>query len=186
MFVMGGTAAFVLSLMDMLYYHGGPRSFFNLSQVGMTIFVVAQAFVLSRIYGETFKRNEQLLVLSQTDTLTQAANRLRLDHDLDKYHSLYQRYGTIYSLIMFDIDFFKVINDTYGHDKGDQVLIELSQLVQRSVRSCDHEFKEIGRLTASFSAVVPEERDEPLSRIFARMDEKLYEAKRLGRNRVAL
>jgi diguanylate cyclase (GGDEF) domain len=80
---------------------------------------------------------QQLESLSFTDNLTQAYNRRYLELYSEKllFHSL--AYNQPLCLFIFDIDHFKKINDTYGHNAGDMVLLKLTQLVQRLVRPED-------------------------------------------------
>ncbi|MBN2659599.1 MAG: diguanylate cyclase [Spirochaetales bacterium] len=137
LFAAGSTIAFILAIMDILYYHGGPEKFFNLSQAAMIVFIGTQTFVLSRLYGESYKRNKQLLLMATTDSLTGIANRLKIDQELERTHAVFRRYGTGYSLIMFDIDHFKDVNDKYGHETGDEVLIELAELAGSMLRAGD-------------------------------------------------
>lgn len=77
---------------------------------------------------------EQLMV---TDHLTKAKNRQYYDTCIKEEISRVKRYGTHMSLIILDIDKFKKINDVYGHSVGDSVLIELSNLIQDSIRESD-------------------------------------------------
>jgi diguanylate cyclase (GGDEF)-like protein len=79
----------------------------------------------------------QLEHLSQTDPLTGIGNRLFFNRNLTKEIQRAHRYKSDLSLVMFDIDFFKKVNDTYGHDVGDQVLIELAQQIQPLLRETD-------------------------------------------------
>ncbi len=72
-----------------------------------------------------------------TDPLTKIYNRQMLDEMLKKEKSNHKREKGILSIIMFDIDHFKRVNDTYGHDVGDKVLVTLSQIVQNSLRKSD-------------------------------------------------
>lgn len=80
------------------------------------------------------KRIEELSV---TDKLTQVYNRIRLDEALGTEFYRYQRYGDFFSVVIFDIDFFKKVNDSYGHLAGDEVLKGVSQLVKSLIRKCD-------------------------------------------------
>jgi len=61
----------------------------------------------------------------------------KLDKEIDFEIKKAKRYKKSFALIMFDIDFFKIVNDTYGHDTGDQVLEELAQLVTKNIRQTD-------------------------------------------------
>ena len=73
--------------------------------------------------------------LSVTDSLTQIYNRLKLNELIGYEIVRAKRFKHNLSLLMFDIDNFKRINDTFGHQVGDSVLKELAWLVSKSVRS---------------------------------------------------
>ena len=75
--------------------------------------------------------------ISETDGLTGIANRNKLDSALGKEWERYLRYGQEFSLILFDLDHFKKINDEFGHLEGDQVLIRVAKLVETLVRKID-------------------------------------------------
>lgn len=75
--------------------------------------------------------------LSETDHLTKAYNRLKFNKVLEMELVRSKRYKLELSLIMFDIDFFKNVNDKYGHDIGDLVLVEISKLVKNLMREID-------------------------------------------------
>jgi diguanylate cyclase (GGDEF)-like protein len=82
-----------------------------------------------------------LVELALTDPLTGALNRLQLDHRLDVAKERVLRgYGPA-SIIALDIDHFKSINDTFGHDAGDQVLKGLVQLLEERIRRIDSLFR---------------------------------------------
>ena len=74
---------------------------------------------------------------AQTDELTGLSNRRDMQHRLNDEYSRYQRSGHHFSIALIDLDFFKHINDDYGHDAGDQVLREFSQLMQSVIRQAD-------------------------------------------------
>ncbi len=75
--------------------------------------------------------------LSITDTLTQLKNRLYLNGALSRTFERYKRYGTPFSVLLFDIDYFKKVNDSYGHDVGDEVLKEIAHLALHHSRTTD-------------------------------------------------
>jgi diguanylate cyclase (GGDEF)-like protein len=87
--------------------------------------------------AELQKANDMLMDLATTDSLTHIYNRRYLEENAMREiaHSL--RHESHLSLIMFDIDFFKTINDTYGHQSGDNVLICISQSVKTRIRKDD-------------------------------------------------
>lgn len=80
---------------------------------------------------------EEISLMATTDALTAIANRRELNRQLDKEIERARRYGTPLALIMYDIDYFKRVNDTFGHDAGDRVLQTLTTLVQSNIRTVD-------------------------------------------------
>ena len=94
---------------------------------------------------ELVRRNSELEsmlrsveVLAVTDALTGLNNRRRFDDALSHEFKLSRRYGTQLSCLMIDVDGFKQINDTHGHDAGDKVLRALSKLLSDTLREVDH------------------------------------------------
>ncbi|WP_404414909.1 diguanylate cyclase [Marinospirillum sp.] len=71
------------------------------------------------------------------DQLTHLYNRRAFYDLLEKEVARSQRYQTQFSLLMFDLDHFKQINDTYGHDLGDQVLVRIAELTSQRMREND-------------------------------------------------
>ena len=80
------------------------------------------------------KRVEELSI---TDKLTGLNNRLRLDDIMLEECQRMKRYSLELSIILCDIDFFKSVNDTFGHLVGDQVLIEIAQILRSNCREVD-------------------------------------------------
>ena len=74
---------------------------------------------------------------SSLDPLTRVANRAEFEKQLREYVVAHRATGSKCSLIIGDIDFFKMVNDTYGHNVGDQALIAFAQSLQEFVRSRD-------------------------------------------------
>lgn len=71
------------------------------------------------------------------DPLTECLNRREFNRLLKGHFANAKRYGKKLSLLMFDIDYFKRINDSYGHQAGDKVLKEISNAVQKEIRTGD-------------------------------------------------
>lgn len=80
---------------------------------------------------------QQLELLVITDPLTGASNRRRFDGALHAEIARSRRYGMPLSLVMFDIDYFKRVNDSLGHPVGDRVLVQLAELVSGNIRETD-------------------------------------------------
>ena len=72
-----------------------------------------------------------------TDRLTMAWNRRRFAEEIEVEIHRSSRYGHPLSLLLFDLDHFKAINDRYGHQKGDQVLVEVTARVRDAIRKTD-------------------------------------------------
>lgn len=168
------------------------------------------------------KYHEEIYRMTIVDGLTQIHNKRYLHEELEREVIRARRHERPLSVLMFDIDFFKRINDQYGHLAGDYVLRELARVVQERIRR-DEVFARYGG--EEFSIVLPE---TPLEGALAlaeslrskiaehnfvfqgeripttisigcaqmsgqgggqeliqQADEKLYEAKRSGRNRVS-
>ena len=75
--------------------------------------------------------------VASTDVLTGIANRLKFNTILEQQISLSKRYKSLFSVIIFDVDDFKKVNDTYGHKIGDEVLVSLSKEVTKNIRESD-------------------------------------------------
>lgn len=88
---------------------------------------------------ERKKKEKEIHLLAATDSLTGLANRREFTSILENEISRARRYGTPLSLVAFDLDHFKQINDSFGHDIGDHVLQTIASLVKRSIREMDVE-----------------------------------------------
>ncbi|EAU00386.1 GGDEF domain-containing protein [Campylobacter curvus] len=74
---------------------------------------------------------------SKEDFLTKVATKRALMSEIQKIEEAYKRYGTDYSICFVDIDFFKKINDTYGHEAGDVILSSVAQVLKKYARKID-------------------------------------------------
>lgn len=83
------------------------------------------------------KEKQIYRMLSQQDPLTKIYNRKKFFEEVDKELERVFRYGQDLSVLMFDVDFFKAVNDKYGHLVGDSVLIEMTEIVRKNIRKTD-------------------------------------------------
>lgn len=86
---------------------------------------------------EIDNKTHEIEDMTYIDSLTNAMNRRAYNIKIEDLLSLYSRYNTIFSVLMLDIDDFKKINDEYGHRIGDNVLINLVQLIKSNIRQND-------------------------------------------------
>ncbi len=87
------------------------------------------------------KMNKQLNQLAHHDALTGLRNRLNMEANIEEVLEASERNGIEFAVLMLDLDWFKRVNDQYGHDVGDFVLRELAQILQQSVREGDHVYR---------------------------------------------
>jgi len=81
--------------------------------------------------------NKKLELLSVTDRLTGLFNRIKIDSTFEEQIAQSQRSNKIFSIILLDIDHFKKVNDTYGHQAGDTILTEVAHILQNNTRKTD-------------------------------------------------
>jgi two-component system, cell cycle response regulator len=89
------------------------------------------------LQNELLESNRRLELLSITDGLTKLHNHRHFQDELVRAFEESQRYHRPLSLVIADIDFFKKVNDTYGHAVGDEVLKCVARMFQDSIRSTD-------------------------------------------------
>ncbi len=111
-----------------------------LIQIAVSIFVIALVVIFIIIYRSNRHLNilnKKLEKLSVTDKLTKINNRAKLDSILDKELKIKKRYRQALSIIILDIDYFKSINDRYGHICGDRILQEVATILKSNIRETD-------------------------------------------------
>ncbi|MGQ0711916.1 MAG: GGDEF domain-containing response regulator [Rhodoferax sp.] len=86
---------------------------------------------------ELQEKNKQLEMLAVTDQLTGLFNRTKLDKALAEQVAHSERYKVDWSVIMMDVDHFKQVNDTHGHQIGDAVLVDVAGILRNHVRTTD-------------------------------------------------
>ena len=186
--------------------------------------VVEGIFILVVDITERKKLENHLAHLSITDPLTGAKNRRFFTETTQKEIERSKRYNASLSLLLLDIDFFKKINDTYGHAAGDQVLKQFVASIEPALRNSDifcriggEEFSillvetdlklakniaeriralvedlevcfdtKIIRFTVSVGLSQLLIDDDNFDKLMKRTDDALYQAKKAGRNQVAV
>jgi len=170
---------------------------------------------ISRAYDEIRQQTTMLMSFTEvrTDALTGLSNRRAIDESLTNLFALRARYKSTFSIVIFDLDHFKSINDQHGHLYGDQVLQSAGRTIDEFARETDlvarfggeefvvimpetdlsgactfcervrARFQETQLVTVSGGAAVANVDDTPDS-LFARADAALYSAKSSGRNTV--
>ena len=83
------------------------------------------------------KELEAAKLESKEDFLTKVATKRALMTEMQRIEEAYKRYGTDYSICFVDIDFFKKINDSYGHEAGDVILSAVAQVLKKNARKVD-------------------------------------------------
>ena len=172
---------------------------------------------LAKAYDQIRRQSHGLLsfVEVRTDQLTGICNRKSMDDSLDQLVAMHHRYDLKFSLVMFDIDHFKRINDEQGHVAGDQVLRAVAQAIDHAARDTDivtryggEEFVVLLPQTELHGASIFAERVRQMierrlsltisggvamikthengAMLLERVDAALYHAKRDGRNRIAV
>jgi diguanylate cyclase (GGDEF)-like protein len=94
-------------------------------------------FVFGIMLAHIKSLNEKLRDIAYTDSLTHIYNRLHFAHFLDAEIDKAKRYGGKFSIIFFDLDHFKDVNDNHGHLVGDEVLECITDIVSKANRSAD-------------------------------------------------
>ena len=100
---------------------------------------------------------DRLRVAAETDVLTGLRNRQTFERDLRRAIVADQGEGSAFCLVMFDLDDFKIINDTRGHVAGDGVLSYLSGSIRKHIRECDAFYRWGGDEFAVFVRGTPDD-----------------------------
>lgn len=133
--VLSGVDIFTISIVSLFLF-----VFF----VFITLYVMIKKRMVhthKMLKDEINKKTEKLKEQTYIDYLTKAKNRKAFSETLLSLIRIYKQNDTTFSIIIFDIDDFKNINDSYGHDFGDKVLINMTNIVQNLIRSSDTVFR---------------------------------------------
>jgi diguanylate cyclase (GGDEF)-like protein len=125
------------------------------------IFLIWIVWQLNHKQSELEKLNQKYRLESVTDGLTKLYNRAYFDIIFDKMTAISREYNSNSAFIMIDIDFFKQYNDTYGHDKGDEVLKAFARTLKQYF---NRELEYVFRLGGEEFGVVMFDTDEKIVR----------------------
>lgn len=123
----------------LLAFYGVQRTYLLSTFISLVLctLLVAFSYYLIAISIDQTKRQQQLELTSRTDSLTGLYNRRHIEERIQEEYEQYQKTGVKFALLIADIDFFKVINDRYGHVCGDYLLQAVSEDLRKSVREYD-------------------------------------------------
>ncbi len=126
-----------LSLLAILSMSDQPIA--EMASFSVTVIVCAS---LSYTFAyRTEVQHRQLEMLATKDALTGAANRHLLLEELERAHRQYGREQSGVGILILDLDYFKSVNDEYGHLAGDRVLVQLAKLLEGQIRRNDRLFR---------------------------------------------
>ena len=115
---------------------------FLLTALGMQLMTFEDmTYELRRSYREIETAQAELRELVITDALTGCRNRRFFDEVIERELQRHRRYNVPLSLIFVDVDRFKAINDTHGHEAGDQLLQQVAAFLNKNVREADYVFR---------------------------------------------
>ena len=132
--LVSGTAILVLVLHGQAFDSLIERFDFLASASMVSLF----AFIFAL---RTEAQKEQLETLASRDPLTGVLNRRAMEQEMQLVIEAHRRLGTTYGLMLLDLDRFKSINDTQGHEAGDVVLVNFATLVQSAIRKLDRMYR---------------------------------------------
>lgn len=115
-----------------------------ISSLEQMSFIVTSALVCAYTYifaWRTASQRQRLEALASQDPLTQTGNRRLMEMELERVIGMHRRTPDAYGLAIFDLDHFKLVNDVYGHEAGDQVLISFADILRRRTRKSDRLFR---------------------------------------------
>jgi diguanylate cyclase (GGDEF)-like protein len=118
-----------------------PEQLFIPNEINASTLLVAFIFTFLLTAGFIMMLCQRLYhdlrISANTDVLTHLLNRRAMMHQLEIAMNQFERSDRSFAIILIDIDFFKRVNDVYGHDGGDMVLVHLANILQTKLRKSD-------------------------------------------------
>jgi GGDEF domain-containing protein len=121
------------------------------NEIGFIVITVTD--VTENVYLE-----KSLKLMSQQDGLTKTFNRRYLDRRLEEEYTRFSRKGSVFCILMIDIDDFKNVNDSFGHQFGDIVLKEIAQIGKSIIRGSDL-LARYGEKNSALSFPIPKKKE---------------------------
>lgn len=144
--ILGGSILYAMSFVDIIAYSAlvpNPGNNHNnivwlMAVSNMAVPHVAIFIFIANVSVNRWREREQhAKYLSETDVLTNISNRRHFIEQLNKQYRRTAKHGGTFSLLMMDLDNFKMVNDTYGHHIGDQLLIATTEVIKSCIRTKD-------------------------------------------------
>ena len=126
-----------LLVLDLYVYTTEPGMNRFLSGMGVLTILLPMTYIFAIYSRDLYLSHNVLEAMANTDVLTKLANRRVLYENGEEAFELAKEHNHVFTLILFDIDYFKRVNDQYGHPVGDQVLRKLAGLLHENMRAED-------------------------------------------------
>ena len=167
----------ILNNYQLILYHKNIDLFYVLKFIiPLVILLTIFAFLNYRLKNEIKRRKQIEIKLSNfanNDSLTNIYNRRKIEELCENELKRSERYENELSLIFFDINDFKIINDKLGHHKGDEVLIKIANIISQNIRSSDY----FGRWGGDeFLIVLPQTNISKTKNIIETLENKLKDS----------
>ena len=167
----------ILNNYQLILYHKNIDLFYVLKFIiPLVILLTIFAFLNYRLKNEIKRRKQIEIKLSNfanNDSLTNIYNRRKIEELCENELKRSERYENELSLIFFDINDFKIINDRLGHHKGDEVLIKIANIISQNIRSSDY----FGRWGGDeFLIVLPQTNISKTKNIIETLENKLKDS----------
>lgn len=164
----------ILNAYQQILYHDKTNIIEILKYIVPLFFLLSIFMFLNyKLNSEIKKRKnieKELLKLANKDSLTNIYNRRKIEEICENEIDRNYRYNTIFSIIFFDLNDFKPINDKLGHHIGDEVLINVAQTIKKNIRNSDS----LGRWGGDeFLIILPETNLEQAKKTVTHLEKKV-------------